>query len=229
MKKLLLLVTVFSLGFTGLVFSQEAERTSEESFQIVNFLIRDGLNRNFAQIQQESLNLTPSQRITLYNMNENTFGVPLALNLLLGFGIGSLVQGDVVGGVSGLAGDAVGITLLIVFFTRIIAADNWLTSEIDSLNAQILADPIRLARIREAQEERDRRVEAAFPLIGVSIGVLAVSRLAQIVFPLVYSPRYNNRLREALNMGVTLSPMSFVPSFGLEKTGGVNMMWNFSF
>jgi len=229
MKKCALFIGFIFL-LTGFGFSQEAasqERTSDDSFQIVNFLIRDDLSRNFEQIQQESLNLTAAQRLTLFGLNENRFGTPLALNLLLGLGIGSIVQGDTAGGVAGLLGDLVGITFSIVYLFRITAANNWLTSEINSLNAQILSDPVRLARLREANAERDRKIEAALPLISVSVGILAASRLAQIIFPLVYSPRYNARLQQALNMGGTHA--SVAPLFDIDGAGNVRVALSFNF
>ena len=46
----------------------------------------------------------------------------IGLNLLPGFGVGSFVQGDTVGGVVGLVGDAVGVGLIIVGYIEISSA-----------------------------------------------------------------------------------------------------------
>ena len=239
MKNISLFIVIFGL-FSFFCFSQEIEENesiiqkkenqenlNEESFQKINFLIRNGLNKNFLQIQQESLTLTNTQKLTLYGLNENKFGTPLALNLLLGFGIGSFVQSDIVGGVIGLLGDVTGYFVLITYFVKIGNASNWLNSRTNELSKQILADPIRASRLKEIQAEYNKKISDALPLIGISAGILAVSKVIEIIMPITYSPRYNNKLKEALNYG-ELS-FKFLPSIDINGNGGLTFAMNYNF
>jgi hypothetical protein len=49
-----------------------------------------------------------SQRLALFDMYRDRPGVPVTLNLLLGFGVGSAVQGNMPGFVGGLLSDIAG-------------------------------------------------------------------------------------------------------------------------
>jgi len=213
MKRLFLALSmVLVIIVSGVSFADETENSNpdnEEAFLTVSALINDGLNKNFFQIQQEALNLTNSQRLMLTGLQENKFGVPLALNLLLGFGIGSFVQHDTLGGVIGFAGDTAGAVVLIIYFVKIIKASDWLSSRIDELDSQVMADPVRLRELDRAEAEYNKKIEDAFSLIGISAGILAAVRVFQIVKPITYSNWYNNKLKQALynnNIAFDFSP-----------------------
>ena len=229
MKRFLIIINVV-LTVYGFAFADESEnsnRENEEAFLTVSMLIEDGLNKNFSQIQQESLRLTNSQRLMLHGLHENKFGTPLALNLLLGFGIGSFVQTDTVGGVIGLIGDTAGFTILTFYFVSIIQASDWLTSRISELNSQIMADPIRLRELENAQAEYNKKLENAMPLVFISTGILSVMRIFELIKPITYSNGYNNKLRQALynnNLAFNL-----VPSIGINGNGGLTLLMSYKF
>lgn len=61
-------------------------------------MINDDLNRNYNQIAAYSGNLTNTDRMVLYSSYEQSPTVPFVINLLVGLGIGSYVQGDSAGG-----------------------------------------------------------------------------------------------------------------------------------
>jgi len=216
MKRIVFFIILTSL--TVFSFAQETKeenKTSDESFLKIDYLIKDGLKKNFLQIQQESRNITQAQRITLYGLHENKFGAPLALNILLGFGSGSFLQGDTIGGIVGMGGDLAGYAFLITYFLQIINADDWLSSRIRELNSQVMADPVRAGKLKEAQEEYNKKVDDAFKFVYVSVGVLAVVRVVQIVLPITYSSSYNNKLKDALNPSSNLS-FYLTPSFDIN-------------
>jgi len=113
MKKLCLL-GILAILLSGYVFADEPEnRGNEYAFTMVSMLLSmpDGFRRNHMQIQQLSTDLTDVQRIMLFNTHQTSPGLPLALNLLLGFGIGSAVQNDIAGTIVGVSGDAIGVLL----------------------------------------------------------------------------------------------------------------------
>lgn len=216
-KMVFFLLLVVISGFACADESESGNRENEEAFLTVSMLIKDNLNKNFFQIQQESLNLTNSQRLMLYGLHENRFGTPLAFNLLLGFGIGSFVQTDTVGGIVGLAGDTAGLIVLISYFVSTIQASDWLTSRIRELDSQIMADPVRLRELEKAQEEYNKKLEDALPLVYISAGILSVIRIFEIIKPITYSNGYNNKLRQALynnNLSFNL-----VPSIDINGNG----------
>ena len=177
--KNILFISCFILlsSFAHAYESANQHTKSEQSFHTSNFLIKDGLNKNFHHIQQHSLHLTQSQKFALYNMHENSMGIPLVLNIVVGFGLGSWIQGDLVGGFAGSIGDALGIVMIYV------GAISALTYEAD-WNTYTVTYP---------NYDKGVRVMTAGAVL------LCLSRVAQVVFPITYSPRYNKKLQNALD------------------------------
>jgi len=66
---------------------------SQETASIAG-MIKSGLFGNAEEISEASKNLTDTQRIMLYSDYKKDATVPFVLNLVLGAGIGSFVQGD---------------------------------------------------------------------------------------------------------------------------------------
>lgn len=111
MKKIMLLA-VLVLALTP-AFS--AEDSSSESFFQLGILMQDLDMENqsqFMQINQLASSLTPMQRMVLLESNKKTSGLPFVLNLILGLGIGSYVQGDTKGGTTALVGELASFALL---------------------------------------------------------------------------------------------------------------------
>ena len=65
----------------------------------------DGLEKNSAKIEDRSRDLNIEQKYLLLNQYKKEAGVPFVLNMMLGLGIGSFVQGDTKGGLTGLLGE----------------------------------------------------------------------------------------------------------------------------
>jgi len=164
MRKIAVLLLCFAIS--GIALANEAE--SRESFSLVSMLIRDGLNRNFEEIQQESFNLTANQRLILFHRHQDRLVTPLALNVLLGFGIGSFTQRDMTGGLIGLAGDTTVFALIVSGFIY-----GFNTTSRHSGN--VLGG-----------------------LFSAGLIISPASRIFQIVRPITFSERYNNSLRTAL-------------------------------
>ena len=186
MKKLLVLPLFFLAA--GIIFSQE--NSKEDSYQIVYLLLKDGLNKNFFQIQKEAENLDTVQRLQLYNTYEGELTTPLVLNILIGFGIGSAVQKDVVGTIAGAAGDATAAILLAAGFVK------FFQSIIDE----------------NFEFKPDDTAVALFTASGILYGA---SKIFQIVKPITFKSSYDNKLKEALNS----HSVSLVPVFDANSAG----------
>lgn len=106
-KSVLCLLLSVALAST-FVFAQEQEKVEtpkEDVMPQVSMLITGGLFKNQMMIMDLSKNLTTNQKYMLYSSNQKTSGGALALNLLVGFGVGSYIQGDTTGGTIGLIFD----------------------------------------------------------------------------------------------------------------------------
>jgi len=200
MRKIAVFI-VLILAVSGTAFTDEAENNNpnknDNSFTMTSMLIKDGLNKNFFQIQQASLNLTDTQKFMLYNTYESKIGLPLALNLLVGFGLGSGIQGDIAGTLVGSLGDLTGVIMVLVGVLMITDYEtDWNTYTITYPN-----------------------FDKGMNLLTASYIVLGLSRVAQIIFPITFAPRYNRKLQEALNYGnITFN---FTPSLDFDGNAKV--------
>lgn len=75
-------------------------------------------------IQNYSANLTESQKYFLYENNKSNAMIPAAVNLLLGAGIGSYIQGDKVGGTISLLADLAGYGMYLIGYVNTAIADD---------------------------------------------------------------------------------------------------------
>ncbi|HON89387.1 MAG TPA: P13 family porin [Spirochaetia bacterium] len=104
MKKLL--VIIFIVTASSALFADD-----NAVFQI-NMLIDDNLFTNQYIIADLAKDLTGAQKMMIYNQHKNDPVLPFILNLVLGCGIGSYIQGDTGGGTIALCGDLGGILLV---------------------------------------------------------------------------------------------------------------------
>lgn len=105
MKKMLLGLLVALLAVN--LFAQtedEAKKKEEADPYMVDSVIRTQFKSDFGKqrVYELSEYLNDNQRYWLYDENEKNAVCPFLLNLFLGYGIGSFVQGDSKGGVTQL-------------------------------------------------------------------------------------------------------------------------------
>ncbi|GHU22709.1 hypothetical protein FACS1894172_05340 [Spirochaetia bacterium] len=103
MKQIVFCVMLLCAGY--LCWADEAEK----SFVRIAALLDSGIDKNYLLIQQESLNLSPSQRIDIVEWNLKSVTLPLLLNATVGFGSGSFVLGDNTWGLISLVGQIFGL------------------------------------------------------------------------------------------------------------------------
>lgn len=154
---LVLLILVSSLAF--------ATDDFYKCSQLIDKKLKDS---TVLMIQRYSGNLTEMEKYTLYETNKTNGTVPFVLNLVLGCGIGSFVQGDTAGGLAYLALE------LIDYF-------GYLGAYGRALNATTQA-----------------QYDAAVTSMGTWTIALVVARVCECVRPFIYSNRYNKRLSNAI-------------------------------
>ena len=105
---------------------------------------------------------------------------PFALNLLLGLGIGSFIQGDTAGGLIVAAGEVVGLSLLVGGY---------------------------VTYYRHLQEPAYGDAPSSSYVMMVGGAVLyGAARVAGLVFPFTYADSFNKKLRQDLGIDVSVMP-----------------------
>ncbi|MDR1363321.1 MAG: P13 family porin [Spirochaetaceae bacterium] len=104
-KKIFIAVILLSLTVTGF--------TDENDFIEMHSLIKDGLNKNYELINEKAQLLNLYEKLFLFDIHKKDIGIPLAANILAGFGLGSYIQGDIVSGTIQLSGHILGLAAMV--------------------------------------------------------------------------------------------------------------------
>lgn len=163
MKKPLVLLCVFLVSLSAL-------SAADSSVASISLMINSDLFANHDSISKESENLSDLEKMTLYSMHEDSPTIPFVVNLLVGGGIGSFIQGDTKGGFTALLTEVIGAGLYVVGFS------DAYSSAINNGEASAGG--------------------TAMMLVGAS--VLLGGRIYECIRPFSYSKAYNNQLHSAL-------------------------------
>jgi len=190
----LLLVLSISVG---------AEDSSGESFFKAKILIDDDIEKNMIQIQDISMDLDFMQKTMLQNDYEKTKAVPVLLNILVPFGVGSFVQGDTTGGVTSLIGDLLEIGLITIGYINLTSYSydsygGYSTSNSGTGSTLIIAGGI----------------------VAIVNGIYKIAR------PISYANKFNRNLNRALYAGSGVS-MKFIPGLEMTSSGDLKPELNF--
>ena len=209
MKKLISLV--LSMLLVGAAFCQEnAEKNlNNESVEpIVEFLLDLSLKDNQLQINKLSYQLTNFEKVELYKQFKKSETVPVLLNTVLGFGIGSFVSGDKMGGLIGLGLDS---TAILAFSIQYSIYQSALAAYQKNLSNR--------GSSSTSYHESSPDFNPVFPIL-LFIG----SRVFEVVRANLYVKNYNKTLINSL--GLNSFRMSMLPSVtpdgNLAMTLGVN-------
>lgn len=109
-----LLIIVLAVILTAQVsYSQEKNSSKNDDFLLVQTLINQDLYDNYKAIQAKADNLNSVQKQFIYEDKSKSSTLPFILNFIVGFGVGSWVQGHTVGGLIGTIGHLGGAILLV--------------------------------------------------------------------------------------------------------------------
>ena len=153
-----------------------ASFASADAYKDVNGLISRGLSeQNIQMIKELSPQLTQSQKNSIYTWKRVSPITGAAMNLFLGFGSGSSMQGDKLHGTIFMIGDVI-CTGLIVF--------DLIKHSGEEFNHSLYGG--------------DKPGEMTLAIIGL-VGAAGL-RVWQTIQPIVYARQYNAKLRDALGM-----------------------------
>lgn len=181
-----------------------------ETFLKVQSLIERGLFRNKEAIQSLAGNLTTAEKAKLIEDNRLYSSFPVYMNSALGYGIGSFLAKDYVGGAVHCSIDIACDVVMISMFAV------YAKSVIDPISNHSAPDPDRV--LKNAKN---------YLYAGIATAVvLLVNRIAQVISVRVHIGNYNASLSEILLGGGSSSTPSGKAAFNLipvmdEKRVGI--------
>lgn len=177
MKKICLLLIILFISVSA-VFASD--------YYSVSAMIDNNLNKNFNQINQAAMTLSQNEKIMLINEHEKSATLPFVVNLLVGAGIGSYIQGDTLGGTIGLVGETVGLCAI---------TGGYLMTVYDALNSTTT----------DGVYELD---PTGTIVIVAGAAIWAGARIFELIRPFTYTSSYNKKLNSAV---YSAPQMAFVP------------------
>lgn len=178
------------------VEKDEEEERFDSTQEKINFLLEEprGLNKNGDQIKNLAGKLSDKRRRDLYRHNTMEPWLPFAVNFFLGFGVGSFIQGDMTGGLTGLIGEGVSLGIVIGGYSTLI-------------NATILGS-------------QSKATTGIGLIVGGSIG-LVVFAVYQWIRPFSFANKYNERLKRSLLLSsMEFSPYLYLAEDKTPVYGG---------
>ena len=165
MKKIpIILLSVFLISIPVLA-------ASDSPVSSISLMIKSDFSGNYTKIRTESKRLTDFEKLSLLSMHEKSPTLPFVVNLVVGAGIGSFIQGDIRGGLTALITEAVGLG---IYMTGVAGA---------------LLEPI-------ATNENFKGTGATLMTIGIA--TMLGGKIYESIRPFTYSKKYNDRLHSAL-------------------------------
>ncbi len=184
-----------------------ANNDSDNSYHRAKILIEENLNGNITEIQKISSYLSENQKRQLLRKYEQDFTAPLLLNVFLPFAIGSFSQGDISGGLIGMAGDLTGISLITIGYFGIIS--NMVYDNNNDLSPFLSPEKCTILMVS-----------------GCIVSL--ISGIYQIIRPISYTKNYNKALNNAIRYNGDYS-INVIPGIGLTSTGDAAPSISFKF
>ena len=196
MKKFILVLAIAFAAINGTVFAQGTEASSDEYYSIKNLITTD-LFENSSVIKEKSASLSTAQKVSLYNDTKKMPWLAFGLNTAVGFGIGSFVNGDKVGGRNQLVGEILGISFIGLGYGLEFAATLNAAKNIDENG---YSGPDTTSQILYASG------------LGLIVGggiALTAYHIYGIVRAFTFTANYNEELQKSL--GITSNQVTVVP------------------
>lgn len=216
MKKIISII--LAIMFIGTAFCQENTEKKESTESVkpkVEFLLNLGLKNNQASINNLSPQLTDFERIDLYNTYKKSAVGPVLLNVFVGFGVGSYVSGDKLGGIIGTSLDTLSILVTLgsigVYTSKLAEYESHYTKDLTNYQN----DPLNKSYPNHNPPEYNPLIPIAF-YIG--------SRIYEGIRANSYVKNYNKTLINSL--GLNSFRTSLVPT--ITSDGNIAMAFNVS-
>lgn len=198
MKNIILLILISV--FISLTLFADVD-SNDSFFRIDRILDDNDLEDNFFRIRDLSDDLNISEKRELYDEYNKSIAVPLLLNLIVPFGIGSFVQGDIGGGITLAVLDAVTLgtsalgAIYLTFYSEYQDYDSYYSSSYDETLYYIGLGSLLIAA-----------------------GTEIASIIVKISRPIKKANEHNEELQNALKLNERYS-MTIVPGFDLTSSG----------
>ncbi len=223
MKRIVLLCLIVVLAVSGFAASSDImDFTLDVVGNVIEAYGNGGrppigeLDKHLVSLNVDSMTL--EQRREVYETYHVTSGNAIFRNVVIGFGNGSKRQGDTWGSLIGAIGDGLGFGLLVASGTCFL---------IDLLTFQTLG---AASGSQEVGTLSDSPLMAVTKALAIGGGVvIGVNRLVGIIPPLVYSARYNSKLRSGLGLDKKLNLAAAPVVNPVSGNLGVTMMASVSF
>ena len=197
MKKFILVLAIAFAAINGTVFAQGTEASSDEYYLVKNLITTD-LFENSSVIKEKSASLSTAQKVSLYDDTKKMPWLAFGLNTAVGFGIGSFVNGDKVGGKNQLVGEILGISFIGLGYGLEVAAYVNIAKNVASGESYTGTDAT--SEILMAT--------GVGSIVGGAIALTAY-HIYGIVRAFTFTANYNEELQKSL--GITSNQVTVVP------------------
>ncbi len=194
MKKFILVLAIAFAAINGTVFAQGTEASSDEYYLVKNLITTD-LFENSSVIKEKSASLSTAQKVSLYDDTKKMPWLAFGLNTVVGFGIGSFVNGDKVGGTNQLVGEILGYSFLgLGYGLDFVGSMNYAKSIAEGSSPDATSEILMASGI------------------GLMVGggiALTAYHIYGIVRAFTFTANYNEELQKSL--GITSNQVTVVP------------------
>ena len=152
----------------------------------IDELIKDGLFKNKALINQQALLLPEGRRLNIQEKYRMNYVSPILLNFIIGFGSGNFINGDTTGGFVHLAIDS---SALLTSVIAELMRQKYIWTLFRMLPGESTIDQI---------EALSKKIQISSYTATIAYSIFAVDKLASIISVSVHTSKYNRTLKEAL-------------------------------
>ena len=173
----------------------------------IDDLIKDGLFKNKALINQQALLLPEGRRLDIQGQYRLGYVKPLLFNCLLGFGSGNFINGDITGGFAHLVIDS---SALLTGVIAELMSQKYIRTLLWMLPGESTIDQI---------EALSKKIQISSYTAIIAYSIFAVDKLASIISVSVHTAKYNRTLKEALTPAKAEVSIHTVPIIAPNQFG----------
>ena len=173
----------------------------------IDELIKDGLFKNKALINQQALLLPEGRRLNIQKKYRMNYVSPILLNFIIGFGSGNFINGDITGGFVHLGIDS---SALLTGVIAELMFQKYIRTLLGMLPGESTIEQI---------EALSKKIQISGYTVIIAYSLFAVDKLASIISVSVYTAKYNRTLEEALTPAKAEVSIHTVPIIAPNQFG----------
>ena len=173
----------------------------------IDELIKDGLFKNKALINQQALLLPEGRRLNIQKKYRMNYVSPILLNFIIGFGSGNFINGDTTGGFVHLAIDS---SALLTGVIAELMCQKYIRTLLGMLPGESTIEQI---------EALSKKIQISGYTVIIAYSIFAVDKLASIISVSVHTAKYNRTLKEALTPAKAEVSIHTVPIIAPNQFG----------